>query len=226
MVSAFLVLFVGHAACSAERNWAGPYVGGIVGGQFGHSADRTGAFGYNADDTPWSYHESGFAVGGEAGYNVAAHRIVFGPEVELGYLGMRGSGAQPDSPGGDTKGRSSGGLYSALRARVGVPIERNLVFIAAGVLGVDFDKQVVDSCNLAPCGGTTVDARKKDFTWGFTTGAGVERRVGNRFSLKFEYLYFDLKSKRFSGTTNLGNSYEWSGKASGHILRGGFNYHF
>jgi hypothetical protein len=44
--------------------------------------------------------------------------------------------------------------------------------------------------------------------------------------MKFEYLYFNLDSQRFSGTTNLGNSYDWSAKTSGHILRGGFNYHF
>ena len=50
--------------------------------------------------------------------------------------------------------------------------------------------------------------------------------LGHDFSIKFEYLYFRLDAQRFSGTTNLGNPYQWSAETSGHILRGGFNYHF
>ncbi len=226
IASVFAVLFFAPTAFSDEQDWSGLYTGVIVGGQFGHSTDRTGAFGYNADDNAWSYGESGFTAGGEVGYNFPVRQIVIGPEVELGYLGMGGSGAQPDSPGGDTKGHSSSDLYTALRGRVGVPLGDNLIFATAGLLGADYNKRVVDDCNLAPCGGSTIDAQKKDFAWGFTVGAGVERRLGHSFSIKFEYLYFSLDAQRFSGTTNLGDTYQWSAETSGHILRGGFNYHF
>jgi opacity protein-like surface antigen len=160
------------------------------------------------------------------GYNFAVGHIVMGPEFEVGYLGMRGSGAQPDSPGDDTKGYSSGDLYTALRGRVGIQLDRNLIFATAGLLGANYKKQVVDDCNVAPCGGSTIDAQKKDFAWGYTAGAGVERWLAHGVSIKFEYLYFSLDAQLFGGTTNLGNPYQWSGQTSGHILRSGFNYHF
>jgi outer membrane immunogenic protein len=226
IASAFAVLPSTSTAFSEEQNWSGLYTGVIVGGQFGHSTDRTGAFGYNADDKAWSYHESGFTAGGEVGYNFPVGHLVMGPEFEMGYLGMRGSGAQPDSPDGDTKGHSSSDLYTALRGRIGVQLDRNLIFATAGVLGADNKKQVLDDCSLAPCGGSTVDAQKRDFAWGYTVGAGVERWVGHGFSVKFEYLYFSLDAQLFGGTTNLGDPYQWTGETSGHILRGGFNYHF
>jgi outer membrane immunogenic protein len=226
IASGFVVLFFVPTAFSEEQDWSGLYTGVIVGGQFGHSTDRTGAFGYNADDKAWSYDESGYTAGGEAGYNFAVRQIVIGPEIELGYLGMDGSGAQPDSPNGDTKGHSAGELYIALRGRVGVPLDGNLIYATAGLLGANYKKRVVDDCNLAPCGGSTLDTQKTDFGLGFTVGAGIERRLGSGFSIKFEYLYFRLDAQRFTGTTNLGDTYQWSAETSGQILRGGFNYHF
>ena len=210
----------------SRSDWAGFYAGVIFGAQFGSSSDKTGDLGYNADDQEWNYGESGFNGGAEFGYGYPWHGLVVGPEIELGFLATGGNGAQPDSPGSDTVGKSSSDFYTAFRARVGVDLDSYLIFAAGGAIGVDNEKQVVDSCSIAPCGGSTVDASKKDLQWGYTIGGGVEHTFAKNWSVKLEYLYFNLGSQSFTGSTNLGVQYDWTSQTSGHIIRGGLNYHF
>lgn len=207
-------------------DWAGFHTGLILGAQFGRSSDKTAAFGYNADNDKWDYNESGFNAGAEFGYSYTWHQFVVGPEIEVGYLNMEGSGAQPNSPGLDTVGKSSSDFYTTFRARLGVDLDRYLVFATGGAIGINYTKRVVDRCNIAPCGGSTVDAQKNGFVWGYTAGGGIEHLFKQGWSVKLECLYFNLNSERFSGTTNLGNTYDWTGKTLGYIIRGGLNYHF
>lgn len=207
-------------------HWDGLYSGLILGGQFGRSSDTTGAFGYNADNDKWSYHEAGFNAGAELGYNYAWHRLVIGPVIELGYIGMNGRGAQPNSPGLDTLGKNSSDFYAAFRGRLGAVFGRSLIFATGGGIGVNDEKQIIDSCNIAPCGGGTVNAQKNDFTWGYTVGGGIEHLLDKGWSAKLECLYFNLNSQTFSGTTNLGNTYDWTGQTLGYMIRAALDYHF
>lgn len=209
-----------------QQDWTGFYTGLILGGQGGHSNDITGAFGYNADNDEWDYKESGFNAGAELGYNYSWHQLVIGPEIEWGYLGLHGSGAQPLSPGLDTVGKTSSDFYTTFRARLGINFDRSLLFATGGILGVNYTQRVVDSCNVAPCGGGTVNAHKDSFVWGYTAGGGLEHSFDTRWSAKVECLYFNLDNHSFTGITNLGNPYDWTGKTSGYIIRGGLNYHF
>lgn len=206
--------------------WDRFYTGFVLGGQFGRSSDKTGAFGYNSDNDKWNYNEDGFNAGAEFGYSYSWRRFVIGPEIELGYLRMQGSGAQPYSPGLDTVGKSNSDFYTTFRARLGTTFDRSLIFTTGGIIGVNYKTQVVDSCNIAPCGGSTVDAQKNDFVWGYTVGGGVEHFFDKIWSAKLEFLYFNLNNQSFSGTTNLGNTYDWTGKTLGYIIRGGLDYHF
>jgi opacity protein-like surface antigen len=203
----------------------GYYTGLIVGGQFGHSADKTGTFGYNADNDEWGYHESGANAGLELGYRYLWHQFMIGPEIEFGYLGVNGKDAQPSSPGLDTIGKINSNFYTAFRARAGFYFDRDLIFATGGAIGLNATYQVMDSCNIAPCGGSTIDAKKNNFIWGYMVGIGVEHWINSQWSVKLESFYFDLLSQDFNGTTSLGNNYDWTGKTSGCIIRTGFNYH-
>lgn len=209
-----------------QHDWSGFYTGLTMGGQFGRSSDKTGDFGYNADNDKWHYNESGFNAAAEFGYSYPLHRLVVGPEIELGYLGMSGDGAQPDSPGSDTVGKTNSDFYTAFRARAGVNLNDYLIFATGGAIGVNYTKRVVDSCSIAPCGGSTVYAKKNDIVWGYTFGGGVEHLFKKNWSVKLEGLYFNLSNQSFSGTTNLGNTYDWTGQTSGYIIRAGLNYYF
>lgn len=210
----------------SPSTWAGFYTGVMLGGQFGRSTDKTGSLGYNADNNEWNYNASGLNAGVELGYNYPWRRMIVGPEIELGYIDMNGSGAQPASPASDTLGKSSSDFYTSFRARIGADFNHYLVFVTGGAIGVNYTKQVIDSCSIAPCGGSTVNAKKNDFVWGYTLGGGVERFLEKKWSLKLECLYFDLSNQSFYGTTPLGNTYKWTGQTSGYIVRGGVNYYF
>jgi outer membrane immunogenic protein len=207
-------------------NWTGFYIGANAGGQFGHSEDKTADFGYNADNQEWGYSESGFTGGGQIGFNWQWRSLVLGPEFDLGYMNLDGRGVQPGSPGGDTRGESNSDLFTTLRGRAGIALDRWLVYATGGAIGVNYDTRVVDDRGTAPAGGSLVNAHRQNFDWGYTVGGGVERMFGAHWSIKVEYLYFDLDSQGFSGVTNLGNRYGWRGETAGHIIRGGLNFHF
>jgi outer membrane immunogenic protein len=206
--------------------WAGQYVGGVLGYQFGKSGTTSGSFGYNADGETWSFDESGFNIGGQVGFNNSWHGLLIGPEFEVGYLSLRGDGAQPASPGGDTVAKISSDLYTALRLRVGAEAGDHLVFGSVGLIGVNTETKIDDGCGIAPCGGTTMAGSKKTYDWGYSLGAGVEHRLKSGWSLKLEYLYFDLGKRKFNGVTNLGDSYEWTSETKGSILRAGLSSYF
>ncbi len=207
-------------------NRSGLYAGVHAGAQWGNHATTTGALGYNGDNQRWDYGQSGVAVAGEFGYDAHWNSLVLGPVVELGYVGLNGSGAQPGSPGDDTLGKSGGDFYSALRARVGMDFDPYLVFVAVGPITVHRESRVVDECGIAPCGGTTVDARESGFSWGYTIGGGVEYKILENWSAKLEYLYFNLGDQSVAGTTSLGTRYDWTGAVSGNLLRVGLDFHF
>lgn len=209
-----------------QTDWAGSYAGLIVGGQLGHSKDKTGTFGYNGDNNQWTYNTSGFNTGAEYGYHHSFHQLLVGAEIELGYLGMEGRGAQPASPNLDTFGKSSNDFYTTLRARAGTEFHHYLVSLSGGVIGVNAVNQVIDKCNIAPCGGGVVFAKRNGFLWGYTVGAAIEHLLENGWSVKFEYLYFDLGNQNLNGTTNLGTNYNWTVQTYGNIIRSGINYHF
>jgi len=226
-VALFIVsLYIALSTVAFSDSWDGPYAGLILGAQFGQSSDTTAAFGYNADNNEWDYNTSGFNAGAELGYNYSFNRLVVGPEFEFGALVVQGSAAQPLSPGLDTIGKSYSNLYTAFRGRIGFDLDHTLLFATGGAIGVNYNTQVIDSCNIAPCGGTTAIASKTSFVWGFTVGGGVEHMFEGSWSAKLEYLYFNLASQSFSGITNLGNTYDWTGKTSGNVIRGALNYFF
>jgi len=209
-----------------EVDWPGFYAGLNAGIQVGNHKNKTGEFGYNADEQEWSYRQSGFNGGAYLGFNHRWDSILLGPELDLGYLKLSGNGAQPDSPNDDTVGSINSDFYTALRLRAGVEQNDWLFFATAGLMGVSTDARIADTCNVAPCGGSTVEAQNKSLNLGFTVGAGVEHKLHNKWSVKLEYLYFNLGGKTISGATNLDVAYDWNAKATGHIFRAGLAFHF
>lgn len=206
--------------------WSGYYGGVLFGAQFGRSSDETGSFGYNANNEKWHYSQSGLNAGLEFGYSYPWQNILIGPEIEGGYLNTTGNGTQPSSPGGDTFGKSSSDLYAALRVRIGVDVNNYLLFLTAGAIDVKYTSQVVDSCSIAPCGGATMDAYNSSHVLGYTVGGGVQHMIAKNWSVKMEYLYFNLNDQGLNGATNLGNSYNWTAQTHGNIIRGGVIYNF
>jgi opacity protein-like surface antigen len=64
---------------------------------------------------------------------------------------------------------------------------------------------------------------EKDARFGWTVGGGVEYAIAGAWSMKFEYLYFELE-KMDCGVLTCGANSEVAFK--GNLLRTGFNYRF
>jgi outer membrane immunogenic protein len=216
-----------------ECNWSGFYLGLNVGGQFGHSEDHTGDPGYNADNQPWGYSESGVVAGGQVGYNFQWNWLVLGAEAEGGYMNLDGRGGQPGpdvvESGGDTHGESDSDFFTTIRGRVGVGLHTWLFYATGGAIGVNYDTRVIDDCDVRPCGGGLIDGHKQELDWGWTAGGGIEKMLGCHWSIKAEYLFFSLDDQSFSArNTNESESplFTWRAETTGHIVRAGLNYKF
>ncbi len=215
------------SVCPAPCDWNGFYLGANAGGQFGRSENRD-LGNYNHPDLGWSYGESGFVGGGQFGFNWQRRWLVLGAEVENGFMNLDGRGKEPGFPG-DTYGQTDSDFFATFRGRVGIAYKCCLFYATGGAIAVDYHTSVTDHV-FSQNGPDTLDASREHFDWGYTVGGGVERMFqmcGRRWSVKLEYLYFNLQNQNFSAVSdNGGGPYGWSAETEGHIVRAGLNYHF
>jgi outer membrane immunogenic protein len=218
-----------------ELTWTGLYVGLHAGGQFGHSETNDLDDYYFFAHHHFGYRESGFNGGGQIGYNFQLGRIVVGPEFDIGYMNLDGTGDERirHEAFGIAHGSSDSDFYTTFRGRVGYALGADqgwLFYATGGAIGVNYyTHYLAIEQNIVLCG---VDARKTDLDWGYTVGGGIERRLGRHWSIKVEYLYFSLGEQSFSGrefAQNMGTTldvYRFEGETMGHIVRAGLNFHF
>ena len=181
-------------------DWSGLYVGIHAGGEFGHSQTNDLDEWNHCAHHHFGYDESGLVAGGQVGYNWQFHWLVLGPEFDIGYMNLDGSGVEPGSPGDDSRGGSSSDLYMTFRGRVGFAHDCWLFYATGGVIGVNYESKFVDDCIAGDCGGGLIDARKTELNWGPTVGGGIERMIGRHWSIKLEYLYFTLDEQSFGAS--------------------------
>lgn len=221
---------------AAVYNWTGFYIGGHVGGASSKSdfADVVNPITNTAYITVggtdrFTVNRSGLVAGAQAGYNWQLNSIVLGVEGDLGYLGGEGSQISV-APGanGEVVGEARGGLYATFRGRIGLAVDRLLVFATGGVIGVNTGARVTDQ--FAP---TTLLTNRQGFRAGWTAGGGVEYAIAQKWTLKADYLYYDLGTERLTGEMVINgvpqgapNFYSWDVKNTGHIGRVGVNYMF
>jgi outer membrane immunogenic protein len=225
-------------------DWRGLYLGLNAGGQFGHSQTNDLDDYYLFAHHHFGYSESGFVGGGQVGYNFQFGRIVLGPEFDLGYMDLDGSGLEPHSAVsvGEGRGHTDSDFYMTLRGRIGYALDWHgcwLLYATGGAIGVNYETRFVDE---EQSNFTSIDASKRELNWGPTVGGGIERQIGRHWSIKLEYLYFTLGEQSFSGLNNemmnlapldksapqgpISNVFRFEGETQGHIIRGGLNFRF
>lgn len=231
-----------------ECNWSGFYVGLHAGGQFGHS-ESSGIFlneEFGTEVEPkFGYSESGFVGGGQAGYNFQWNRLVLGIESDFGYMNLDGIGHLFGFPSATTvvRGATDSDFYTTFRGRVGWAFDWRgcwLIYGTGGGIGVNYETtyRFDDIHSLFQ----TFHAGTTDFDWGYVVGGGIERQIINRhWSVKVEYLYFDLDPQDFHKTVEVEPRIhgfvspqqlvtsvhgDFSGQTFGHIIRAGLNFHF
>jgi outer membrane immunogenic protein len=206
----------------------GPYVGG-AGGWGGGIQDQSGGILPLTTTatititttllTDGHYHLSGGLVGGTVGYNFQQGRWLYGPEADISWADISGSGtcgfggAAPHACGGDVR------WLATVRGRLGydlgpvVPAFGHVIAYATGGLAVG-DIHAWDS--LLGTSGSKTEA-------GWTVGAGLEAMFNANWSVKLEYLYMDFGNPAVF-TAIPPNPEHVSTKLN--VVRVGLNYHF
>ena len=214
-------------------NWTGFYIGINVGGQWGHSEDTD--FDYNFGPPPfeksWGYDESGVVAGGQIGYNFQWNWLVLGVEAEGGYMNLDGSGTEPGSPGGDTRGETDSDFFTTIRGRLGIAFGHWLFYGTGGGIGVNYETRVIDDCDTGACGDERIDAGKTEFNWGWVGGGGIEYMFGCHWTARIEYLRYQLDNQDFTGQATFfgtpAGRFRFEGIGTeGNIFRAGLKYKF
>ncbi len=234
LAAATLVVGGAHVASAADLlvkappplvfSWAGFYAGANAGFTFGDSTTidtvATNGLCWVKCGAQWGNALSGFTGGGQAGYNLQFGNLVVGVEGDVGYLGASGSAAYPLLP--TTTANTSGGAFSTARGRLGVAIDHVLLYGTGGWIGANLDSSVHQNV------GVVINTSSTGFQSGWTAGGGLEWAFDPRWSLKGEYLHYDLGDKQIGGTFSGGGAaiQFFNVKNTGDLVRFGANYHF
>ncbi|MDQ2868242.1 MAG: porin family protein [Verrucomicrobiota bacterium] len=178
---------------------------------------------------------SGVIGGGEVGYNFQfCQRWVVGAEADFFGADM----SQGAITGVTLNGRQFGGLtanqdidwFGTVRARLGYLAAPKVLLYATGGFAY------ADIKDSADVGSSFVSypASSRETQTGWTAGGGVEYKIGCHWSVKAEYLYFDVGDRTLVGSEvrnlrsqeggNFATAYRFDGTF--HTVTVGLNYQF
>ena len=243
--AAALAAMLTSPAVAQTYNWTGLYLGGNLGGAFGHFDTSTSAnpaffapagpdaVAYlNRDGSPSASPKS--LIGGvQAGYNWQSNGFVFGLETDIQALSLstsRNTGILPAPPlspflaHGFSDSSRSTWLWT-LRPRVGVTFGNALAYVTGGLaIGNHTFSQNYFIPFLSDTGGGSANSTRT----GWTAGAGLEYALGGHWSVKGEYLHVDLGSVSFDSVfaNHPGALFHATDRLTSDIGRVGINYKF
>ena len=190
---------------------------------------------------------SGFHGGGTAGYNFQYGQVVFGVEGDFSGANIRGKRRLFELAGFViANATTNAGCHAKMTwfgtgtARLGLTVDRALIFIKGGGAWAHFDESATANDVLSLGGGALVVGAPGSLTstrsgtrGGFTFGTGVEYALGSNLSAKVEYDYMDFSANNvtyvFAGprfgpgtTANLGVDEH----QRIHLVKAGLNYRF
>ena len=228
-------------APSCPINWTGFYIGVNAGYSWG-DADTSfdprpdAASFFSIEPITLSPDPDGFMGGGQIGYNKQWNWFVLGIEADFQGSSMDGStssspiidiNGNPNSAGTFIEARQSTDWFGTVRAKIGfVPFCRLLVYgtggLAYGHVNYFADTDFTDQ------GGPFYLSSFDRTEVGWTVGGGLEYALSNHWSIRAEYLYYDLGNESSTAPASDGRPfqmhYDWNTTAN--IIRGGLNFKF
>lgn len=221
-------------------DWTGFYIGLHAGYGWGDVDGATSylpspaAFGASPFNS--STDLDGFIGGAQVGFNWQIDTFLLGVEADISWSGMDGEhlvtplstlGGVP-VPGWFQDGKVEMDWFGTLRARAGVLATPNLLVYATGGLAFgSVDYKTFTSFTPAPpfqyVGGS--DSTET----GWTVGGGLEWGFAPNWTVKAEYLYFDLGDTSYIAPPLAPNppfAVTQSFDTTGSIVRAGINYRF
>jgi len=233
-------------------SWTGFYVGlnggyGWDRGTIELSAIFPGFFGFYAPALangaiPASSqpHARGFIGGLQAGYNYQSGSVVYGLESDISYAHLRGTAVNVSSAAGPiltTVQEQKLDWLGTLRGRAGIlAVPSVLAYLTAGLAFGHAEASTVttrDVTAVSSCANNlfcNVGTGSKTL-FGWTVGGGLESALGPDWTVKAEYLYYDLGRISFTAITiDIGDPptpvMQAEARFKGRIARVGINYRF
>jgi opacity protein-like surface antigen len=216
--------------------WAGSYVGGFLGANYGQS--HWGIPGLGSVDP----HGAGIVGGVEAGHNWQTGVWVYGIEGDWGATNFKGGQACSqlglNTPFFNTTCNGEANWVATLTGRVGFASERSLFFVKAG--GAWTDANYTLTCNAGPNNGAPFpiiggndscrnvagvlvnQLSASNTVAGWTVGFGSEFMLTQNWSAKAEYAYIDFGDRTMA--TADGSVFNVGQRIS--QVKVGVNYHF
>jgi outer membrane immunogenic protein len=248
------------------HNWAGLYIGGLAGYNWSQGDVAPGATAVLQSHIPvaspfaaaqlagipaaLSTPAAGFTGGGELGYNYQWDRYVLGVEADVSVLAGSGSNSfntavqvSGQVPGTDVLSATSVDRkvvsLGTVRGRVGfTPLNRLLIFATGGLaIGkAQSSTTIMQLCCAVHFGAPASGSASKTLT-GWVLGGGLEYALTASWSVKAEYLHYDLGSMSYATTplvsTRLVPPLPFTSINAaptayfkGDFVRGGINYKF
>lgn len=173
-------------APAAAFDWTGGYVGlqfGILDANI--DVDGTNPEGQRVIASP---DADGMEAGVYVGHNwQGANGVVYGIEGEVNWADADGSADGFNVTLGADQGftfTSDVNATAALRGRIGYPMDRTMLYAAAGLAYIDFEGDILDPEDERVSGFS-------DSRFGWTVGVGAEHAFGERWVGRVDYRYSD-----------------------------------
>ena len=244
LISAFAV---GQASAEPIHRWDGFYGGANIGGTWGQAESDTScsspvpfacpvaAF-LGQPPTGFSADTKGVIGGGQIGYNFQYVHWVFGAEADFDWTNADGSDTRnsmllvPFLPVSATASTSLDWL-GTVRGRIGYASGDLLVYATGGLAYGKVKESFSYTASVLAFPFFSANGGGSDTQTGWTVGGGAELALDKSWSIKGEYLFYDLGSQNVSAPwTFLGvavpGSFPMETKIDGQIARVGFNYNF
>lgn len=228
---------------SPAFNWSGFYIGVHAGYAFGDddTVVTTGQAPINvinvlggARPANVGLERDGFIGGGQIGYNwQTSPNWVFGVEADISYTDLRESRTVVTVPlsGIGTLANtftSNMDYLGTVRGRLGYSWDRTMIYATGGLAYAQINN---NATFFGPAGQLQFVGGNRRTDTGYTVGGGIEHAFAGNWSMKAEYLYYDLGADTVAvnvvpGSGGGGTGYNTRFDNDGHIVRAGLNYRF
>ena len=212
---------------AAPWSWAGFYVGVNVGvasnrARFTDIGDLSPPpglrFAFVDVTTFWSPQKSGFAGGGQAGYNFQSGRFVYGLEADINFVNSSATAIIPAILVPDLTASTKLDSMATVRGRAGVTMLPTLLYVTGGLALARFRDLWFPTNN--PAARFVSNSTRS----GWTAGGGIEHMFARNWTGKIEALYADFGNWTVQGPPGVVGNYRSRFAHEVVTVRGGLNY--